>query len=287
MRPGSPEWLATITASKVAAIVGASRWESPYSLWHRMAGNRPPEPPRDEFTAGHAFEHALAAIWKAENPEWRLSREEVQVRTDAFGFPAAATLDRRASRGRARRVVEFKTARSLEDWGDDFTDNVPDDYLMQVTWQMGLTGWTRHPAHLMVMGPFFRWHTYEVPFDEGIFSALVDRAARFHSSLAAGEPPALDDSVPTYRAVREVHPDISPGTTCEVPVDLARDYLTAVEGRKAADVAERGAKTRLLDLMGDTELARTDGGLVVARRSARGKAVTLTPTTKTLKEIAA
>lgn len=290
--PGSPQWLATVTASKVAAIAGVSRWESPYSLWHRMAGHLPPEEPKDEFTVGHAFEPALAELWKSDNPGWRLSAGEVQHRTDRYGFPAAATLDRRASRGRARRVIEFKTARSLEDWGDDFTDQAPDDYVCQTIWQMGLTGWTRLPAHLVVMGPFFRWHTYEIDFDAGVFDALVARARTFWQSIQDGVEPALDDTVPTYECVRALHPQIE-DREVTVPVDLAQAYLRSVDARKAAEKDERGYKAQLLDRMGTASTAVTGGGHVVAKRSPHASgSVVLKPTTRkttltTLKELTA
>lgn len=290
--PGSPEWLSTVTASKVAAIVGVSRWESPYSLWHRMAGHLPEAEPKDEFTVGHAFEPALAELWKSANPGWRLSPGEVQHRTDRFGFPAAATLDRRASRGRSRRVVEFKTARSLEDWGDDFTDACPDDYVCQTIWQMGLTGWTRLPAHLVVMGPFFQWHTYEINFDAGVFDALVDQARRFWQSIRDGVAPELDDTVPTYTAVRQLHPEIVDREVV-IPTWLGRDYLASVEARKAAEETERGFKSKVLDRMGSASVAVVEGGHVIAKRSpGRGGSVVLKSTTRkntltSIKEIAA
>ena len=36
--PGSDEWLRRVTASKVPAILGVSRFKSQYTLWHEMAG---------------------------------------------------------------------------------------------------------------------------------------------------------------------------------------------------------------------------------------------------------
>jgi hypothetical protein len=65
IEPGSPEWLRAITPSKVAAILGVSRWESPYSLWHRMKGTVPPEGPKDIFQIGHDYEPAAATRWEA------------------------------------------------------------------------------------------------------------------------------------------------------------------------------------------------------------------------------
>lgn len=278
--PGSPEWLGLISASKIATIVGVSRWESPYSLWHRMAGHLAPEEPRDEFTVGHAFEPALAELWKAENAGWRLSAGEVQYARDDLGFPAVATLDRRASRGRARRVVEFKTARSLEDWGDDFTDSAPDDYVAQVIWSMGITGWTDRPAHLMVMGPFFQWHTYEIGFDELVFTELAAQAAAFWTSIQSGNEPDLDDTVPTYECVRELHAQIEDRQVV-IADGLARDYLESVEARKWHETAERGHKTALLNAMGTASTAVTRDGSPVAKRTpGRGDSVVLRPTTR-------
>jgi len=38
LEPGSAGWYQFMTASKVAAAMGLSPYESPFSLWHRMAG---------------------------------------------------------------------------------------------------------------------------------------------------------------------------------------------------------------------------------------------------------
>lgn len=235
IEPGSPEWQRLITPSKVAAILGVSRYESPYSLWHRMKGRIPPEPDKDEFRRGHAFEPAMAYLWKTDprNTGWQLSPGEVQMATDQYGFPAVVTLDRRARRGKGRRVVEFKTARDLSEWGDFFTDEAPADYVAQVQAQMLFTGWTRWDAHLMVLGPFFDHHLYVIPYDENIGRYIVAECALFWQSLVNDEPPPLDNSVATYEAVRELHPDIDPDLTVQVPPDLVHHY------RRSKNLAKR------------------------------------------------
>ncbi|OZF41888.1 YqaJ viral recombinase family protein [Rhodococcus sp. 14-2470-1a] len=252
IKPGSDEWLRTMSPSKAAAVLGLSRWESPRSLWHRMRGELPPEDPKDEFRVGHAYELALAELWRSANAGWRLSRGEVQFDgSDRFGFPLIATIDGRASRGRARRVVEKKTARSLEEWGDFFTDDGPADYVTQVIVQMGVSGYTREPADLVVMGPFFQWHTYRVRFDADLFDGIVDQLRDFHRSLSDPDAgPELDDHVATYDAVRALHPRID-GSTVQLDEALALDYLDAVLDHRETDKRLRGLKTRVLDVMGD------------------------------------
>lgn len=271
IEPGSPEWLQLITPSKVAAILGVSRFESPFRLWHRMKGNLPPEPPKDIFEVGHDFEPALAAIWRRKNPGWLLSPGEVQISNPSLPFPNVATLDRRAVRGSLRRVVEFKTARRMEDWGDEFTDQAPSDYAAQVTFQMIVTGFIRYPAHLMVLGPYFNDHLYEIPYDEDIACRIVWRCSEFHRSLQSDTPPPLDDHVATYEAVRQLHPDINEGEIAEIAPQLACRVVDW--HREVANDEKRllEHKTQLLAAMGNAQIAEC-GGITVAKRTpaARG-----------------
>jgi predicted phage-related endonuclease len=203
--PGSPRHSEVISPSKVAAIMGLSRWESAYRLWHRMKGLVPDEPESDRFMVGHAMELAAAYMYREDHPGWRVSLGEVQVQTDLFGFPAVATLDRRATkpvgRGNEHRVLEIKTTESLEDWGDQRTDQAPRDYTVQVIALMGFSGYTKHPAHLVLLGPrISQRHEYEIPFAEDIFEWVLEDCSIFYESLAKDDPPPLDNSVATYEA---------------------------------------------------------------------------------------
>lgn len=261
--PGSPEWLRYFSASKVAALPikldskgeytqGFSRWESPFSLWHRMSGHLAPEDPKDDFTVGHAAELMLAALYLHVHPDWRLSPGEVQFVREYRGIMMMATLDRRAVRGSLRRVVEFKKARSLEDFGDDGSDEVPADYFMQVQWQMGVSGYTKYPAHLMVGLSFFERKIYEIPFDPDVFAFLVEAACKFQQSLTDGVEPALDDSTPTYETIRELHPDID-GTVVYVDREDAEALLGAEADLDAAKSFATGRKSWALKQMGNAQ----------------------------------
>jgi predicted phage-related endonuclease len=266
IQPGSPEHARLVSPSKVAAILGLSRWESPYSLWMKMSGLIEPSPPKDIFAVGHAFEHALAELYKADHPKWRLSKGEVQVVTNEFGFPAVCTLDRRASKGRSRRVVEFKIARDLSEWGDEFSGDCPSDYAAQVMTQMILTGYTQFPGHLLVLSGWFRHFTYEIEYDEQVALWIIKSCKAFYESLGSGTPPPLDDRVATYEAVKKLHPEINYGAQAEIPESLLEDLRATRSDAKAAEVALRGLKTKLLDTMGDAQYATVNGEVVADRR---------------------
>ena len=272
IEPGSDEHRRVVSPSKIAAIVGASRFQSQYACWMEMSGRLTAQPVANEiFKVGHAFEHALAYLWKDDNQGWRLSRTGVQTHGEQYGFPSVCTLDRLGSRGRARRIVEFKTARDLSEWGDEGGDEAPADYLIQVQAQMLLTGLVDYPAHLMVMGPFFKRFTYVIDYDQQVCDWLVMRCKEFWDSLQTGEPPALDDSVSTYNTVRALHPDIDAGRNVEIPESLADDLLDASSQAKAADRRLRGLKTQVLSHLGTAQTATVNGEVLAQRRpSAKG-----------------
>jgi predicted phage-related endonuclease len=284
IQPGSPEHLAMISPSKVGAIMGLSRWESPYSLWCRMKGLLPDEEPKDYYDLGHDVEPFAANRWRRRNPGWRLSPGEVQFIVDPehFGFPAMATLDRRGVRGRSRRVVEFKMARDQNDsdkWGDDLSGDLPADYWTQVLVSMLFTGWTDLPGQLLAIGPRLGdERIYEVAYDadakqEAMF--IISECREFYASLQGDTPPELNSHAATYETVRKLHPDIEQGALVEIAPELAEEYLTATADLKSQESAARFAKTRVLDAMKNAQYARCNGETIARRQAGSRGAVAL------------
>jgi len=280
--PGSPEWLKLITASKIPSILGISRFKSQFSLWHEMAGNLPSEPigtaQQDDFDYGHAVELAAGEYWRFKNPGWRLSRGEVQYTDDGFEFGNAATIDGRASRGSLRRIAEIKTARDLAEWGDAGSGEVPADYAAQVIWQQRVTGFTA-PANIVLWPQYGKPKIYVIEYSAQLAAAIVAAVRKWNASLAAGEPPELDDTISTYETVRRLHPEID-GREVQLDPDLAADYLTAVSDDKAITKRLRGLKTRVLDVMGNAQTAVVIDLKIATRTPGRGDSISLRSNTK-------
>lgn len=281
LEPGSDEWAKIITPSKVAAILGVSRWESPYRLWHRMKGYVDPEPPKDAFDIGHDMEAYAAARWVRKNPGWHVSPGEVQfhVPPGHFDFPAVGTIDRRTSRGSWRRVLEVKIARNLTDmetFGDDLTGDCPEDYAAQVTAQRLFVAATQPSAtwfkqsHLLAIGPYFNERLYEIEYDLDVVSWIIDECNTFWQSLEADTPPDLDDSVATYECLKALHPDIDAGDHVNLEPALAVAYLEAKAAEKSAKAAAQGATNAIAAAMKNAQYARV-GDVTVADRRNNGK----------------
>lgn len=279
MKPGSPEWAKLITASKVAAILGVSPWESPRSVWHLMHGDLPREGSTEQQRRGHYLEPAILAWWRDQHDvddaatglgglnEWRV-QPEYRIDDWAAASPDATCLLGTVGRSDWRRVlVEAKSTADDGDWGDPGTDEIPDYYLVQVYWQMHVSG--VHRCYVPVIGPRLRFVEYVVDYDDRIGQALERTMRKFYDSLAADEPPPLDDTVHTFNAVRKVHRDIDAKVEVEIEYDLAHAITCRQRDYKALEGPLRLSKSTVLEQMGRAQYA-TCNGVRIARRQADG-----------------
>lgn len=282
---GSPEWTRRITASKVAAVLGLSPWQSPYSLWRLMRGEIPADPGNAYTSRGTLLEPAVLQWWTEEKApavvgDWTAWTCDPQS-TYTLGEWAAATPDMAicplapeepGKVGRKilppRVLVEAKT--TAQEWGGD----LPAYYLVQVLWQLHVSG--ADVCHVAVLGPRLVFEEYVIRADDyrEDMALIEGRARAFYDSLADDVPPPLDDTVATYDAVRRLHPEIERGESVEVPADVARALVewTAVE--KDSKTRARLARSQVLEAAGRAQYV-TAAGVRVARRQPRGDDVSL------------
>lgn len=274
LQPGSPEWLRVVTASKVAAILGLSPWESPRSMWHKMHGDLPAEESTSAQSRGHFLEPAILAWWRSQHGV--PADSFVEQPSYSLGDWAAATPDAVATfceAGGDRALVEAKSTADDGEWGEPGTDEIPAYYLTQVIWQMHVSG--IHRCHVPIIGPRLKFAEYVVdyePYAED--AAVIERRAReFYDSLKADTPPPLDDTLATYEAVRKVHPEIDRGESVELDYETATSLVIEGADLKHLETSVRGWKSRVIDQMARAQYA-THNGVRIARRQPRGDATT-------------
>lgn len=286
--PGSPEWCRMVTASKVAGILGESNYATPYSTHCLMNGHKEDiSGMTDRFNAGHAFEGAMADWLLLNHPEWRLSRGEVQVTNPHLPFPNAATPDRIATVKNARRspqnsrTVQFKTVQDWDEWANLTDETIPTDWLIQVTWEMLVSGLTENPAVLFTLGPYYAHREFLIEYDPDFARVLAEHVGKFLLTLD-GEPPA--PTAPNdYKIAKLRHPDIDDDAEpVTLDAGLAADWCRAKTAQKEADAAARRAKAesetigaKVLEAMAGGAEATDPDGVVVATRSATKRGVQL------------
>jgi putative phage-type endonuclease len=287
---GSEAWSKVITASKVAAIMGLSPYDSPLSCWHKMRGNIPLEQETEDHRRGHYAEPSILAWFRDQHDvptaasvlignEWAEAWEDQpQYRRDDLPW-AAATPDARAWVDNEPVLVEAKSARDMDEWGEPGTDEIPAYYLVQILFQQHLSGIRR--TYVPVWGPWFEMAEYVVDYDETLAVGIVGRCREFWESLTADHAPPLDDTLATFQTLKALHPLIDKGDVANLDRDTAIEFVQASIDFKAAEARKRAAQSAVLDAMGNAQYADHDGVRVARRQPAKGDSIALYVVPKT------
>jgi putative phage-type endonuclease len=269
IKPGSPEWMKLMTASKVSAIMGHNTYDSWFSLWHKMHGTVESDPETDEHRRGHYLEPAILAWFHDQHPEWTFTSTGMWVHPTARW--AAATPDEIGHLPDGSKVlVEAKSSGLDYEWGDTGTDQIPPGYKDQVQWQMFCTGLRRTYVPVITSGLNFA--EYVVDFDADYVADLYRRAVDFMSTLRRGEKPSinpLDGHLATYRAIRELNPGIL-DITAEVEDEHAHPFLIASAEVKAAEERLQAAKNVLAEYVGEAHYVYWGKTKLLTRQSRGG-----------------
>ena len=273
LAPGSQAWASRVSPSKLAAILGVSPWESPRSLWHKMRGDVPWGETNVDQERGHLLEAAVLEWWRRRHPDhtdW----------ADQPSFTPAewlvATPDAICTDSAERVLVEAKTSADYDAFGEPGTDEIPTYYLTQVYFAAHLAVLAGEPItriYVPLLGPRLRFEEYVVEYDPEIGQQLMATAERWRDMLLTDEAPDLDDTVATFDVMRKLHPEIERGTEVKVALEVGRALVEGAAALKAAEAADRLARSTVLEQMGRAQYATCDG-VRVARRQPRGEAVT-------------
>lgn len=281
LTPGSPEWAKLVTASKVAAILGLSPWDSPRSMWHKMHGDVPWDSESRPMRRGNMLEDAVLDWWLADNPEWEEVQRQPVYRLDGEDW-CLATPDmhvRHRDTGEDM-LVDAKTTSNDMDWQDG---EAPAYYAASSMFQLAMAPKIRRVCLAVLFGSPFDLRSYYVDRDDDLIDGVLSRCQEFYASLGADAPPPLDDSTATYDVMRKVHPDIDRDAEVDLTDAEATEYVAACAAMKAAEARERAAKSVLLDRMGNARIARCNGQ-VIARRQPNKYGVSLVAVAKPLTE---
>ena len=280
--PGSPEWQKCITASKVGAIMGASAYDSPTSIWHQLAGlvEHDMRPASDAQYRGTMMEpYVLGWAWDRRHPDWLREADETTWTRDDLPFPAAANTDSHGLKDDGTPVIiEAKTIGDWDiykrDWGTEGTDEVPLAYWYQCHFQMLMSG--IHEVRVELCGPGLDRHSeYVIVHDPSIEAGLKVKLSDFWNSVLMGKPPKVDGHKATVEAYKRAVVEVDT-TEWEISPGLAHDLDKARADEDDAVARKREATARILQAMGTAKYATVDGERRF-RRQKSGKGVALYP----------
>ena len=179
--------------SKIAQALNLSRWGTAYQLWEQYTGRAPWPDIGNELRValGEPMEAVLKPfVERRLRRELRRDRREYQHPT----LKLVGHVDYRASalNGEPRPVVDMKTSLgwgSHVRFGDDETDEVDDDVLLQMQGYLLLTGAETAYVAALVPGPELK--IYPIEADDELHRFLEEGVEYFWHCVETDTPPDL------------------------------------------------------------------------------------------------
>jgi putative phage-type endonuclease len=270
------EWLqlrrSGIGGSDVAALLGMSRYTSPFELYLDKRGELPDLPRSPELARaaywGHRHEAEIAeafaeihglkvrrvGLLRHETEPWRLANLDRQV----YGCPDGPCL----------LECKSRSAYKAHEWGPSGDPNgVPDDEALQTNWYLGVTGYGHAHVGVLINGNDDRY--YRIDRDPSLEADVTALARGFWQRTVDGNPPPVDGS----QAVTELLASLWAGREGAEKVigpdevnPLKAELKRAQEAAKEAERQVADAKNQMALLLGDAEAAVWDGQVLFTRK---------------------
>ncbi len=235
-----------ITASDVASIMNVSPWANAATVYyHKTEGIIPKTNPSMEM-GSHLEQGVLSWASTLLGPlsgggEWRVHENGI----------IAATLDDRTQQG---NPVEAKTSgligfTGLKEWGADYTDDIPNQYLIQVQCQLLVDGADLAYVPALIGGRGFAMFVVEAkPKLQALIKLKCERFWNDHVERRI--PP--DDVTPDLEVIKRIVR--TKGKAVTIPGELVEAYELINERKKEAVKAQKAAQAKLLAALGDAEI---------------------------------
>jgi putative phage-type endonuclease len=271
---GSPEWhqsrLGGIGGSEIAAVLGLSKWESHFSLWHRKLGRIPERPENPDQEWGTRLEPVILAKFADEHPElvvdvhpgtWRNDERPWQIANpDALAYWSTEE-DGTA----AAYVVEAKNVNDRVAW--EWDNGPPPYYVVQARWYLDVFGLDRAIIAALFGGSDYQ--EFEIRPDPDDTTLMREAGQAFMDSLAEVRRPDIDAHGETYTALRYL-PDGVIDDKVDIDPKLAAAYEVAnLRARQWEDVRRRQASL-MLDAIGNYKGARVGNRHIATRTLRKG-----------------
>ena len=279
--PGSDPWHAArvngIGGSEIAAVMGISPYESRFSLWHRKQGLIGPVEESPQMRWGKKHEPTICAEFAELHPDAGVVPSPTfaaAARPWQIANPDRLLVGTKPGTARPEALLEAKTSRDDEGWGEEGTDQIPVWYRAQCLWYLDVLGVDR--CHVAVLIGNFDYREYVVDYDPADALKMRDAAAEFMRTLAAGERPSIDGHSATYQAIRELPEGLDP-IDVEIPTELRDRFHAAQDQAWLAEDELTACKGELLDHIGTGQRAVCERERIATRTVRNGGTYSLMP----------
>lgn len=224
------EWLEErrhgIGGSDAGALVGMSKYASPYTVWLDKTGKLPDKEDTEAMRCGRDLEEYVARRF-CEATGKKVRRDNHIIKNSLYPF-AHANVDRVIVGENAGLECKTTSTLDLKQFrGVEF----PERYYCQCVHYMAVTGMDRWYLAVLVYGKGF--YTYTLERDQAEIDALMAAEAEFWPLVENNTPPALDGGEASEKAISTVYADSVPGSVQLFGREgMLEDYFRLKEQKK-------------------------------------------------------
>lgn len=272
-----------IGGSDIGAIVGLNQYKTPMQVWESKVN-----PVEDEQTSEPAYwgitlEEVVAKEY-AKRTGRKVQRINQMLQHPHLPF-ALANLDRAVINpdisGNVRwkdgklttdRILECKTANGFaaKKWGEAGSDGVPDEYLLQCQWYLGVTGADICDLAVLIGGQDFR--IYTIKRDVMLLDDLYDSASDFWQLVENKTPPDPVNYPEAVKKWAQSDPALTVEATSSLLDDL--DKLQSIKAKiKDLETEEDAIKASLILSMKEAESLMWQGVAVATCKTQTRKTI--------------
>ena len=243
-------------ASEVATILGLNKFATPWEVWAEKTGRLSPDSGTAATAAGVTLEPAVLSF--AEQQLGPLTRD---YRVPHRDLPLAATCD--AIVQDTERPVEAKTTGIVGpvsgSWGDALTDEVPEQYLIQVQAQLMCT--EADLGYLFALIPGRGFVEYHIEPNIKLHSYLADKIGSWWDLHITQDVEPSINQLPDIEVVKRLKR--TEGKAIEADLELhgliiRRESLK--EQRAEVDRWTKETETKILLALGDADRIQLSDG---------------------------
>jgi len=241
-----------IGGSDSAAALGVSRFKTQYRLWAEKRGEV-----EDDFEVtermlwGTRIEHLVRQEYAERTGRTvRLPIETLRhpVHTFMIAHPDGVTED--------GRLYEGKCAGSSSGWGPDGSDQIPDDYMIQVQHYLIVLSLPVADVAVLIGGNEYR--QYEIAADAELQTMLIDGETEFWRRVQENDPPSM--ATPDDVKIRYGRSSRSGAVEATEAALAAVEHLTALKARIKEAQAESDEQAAVIQrTLGDNDTLVHEG----------------------------
>jgi putative phage-type endonuclease len=279
------QWLSDrrsgVGGSDAAAALGQSRHKTMFQLYQEKIGAygdavAPDSAERMRF--GQRMEQVIADAF-AERTGVKLRRHNRVARHPKYKFMLASydrTIDGRREGFEAKNVDSL--AYRFGEWGEEYTDEVPPEYLLQTHHYLSVSGFDRWHLAACVGGNSLK--LYVIERDPEMVEMIVEGEAKFWEFVEKGEAPSLDYQHATaLPLLKKMYPGTD-GSTIQLPPEAEALHYARLDFDEQAKLMDKGvdaAKARILHMMGNASVGVLPNGGAYTRKLIERDGYTVDP----------